>query len=95
MKKLPIDLPLKTMTTKVSVGAYERVRLLAKQHGVRVSDALSACILHMPEDKLAQVLAEQKATLDALPKHVKGLMQVIDKLDDEQKALIQDALNKS
>lgn len=93
MKKLPIDLPVKSMTSKVSVGAQEHLRELAKKYDARISDVLSACILHMPEDRLAQVLAEQKKALEGLPKSVKGLLRNADSLTDEERAMLRDVLS--
>lgn len=92
MKKLPIDLPLRTMTSKVSIGAHERLKQLAAKHGARMSDVLSACLLHMPEEELVRILAEQGRALDALPKSVKGLMRNLDKLDDAEKKMLRDVL---
>lgn len=92
-KKLPIDLPIKSMTTKISVGAHDRLKDLADKHGVRISDVISACILYMPEDKLAQVLADQKIVLDALPKSVKGLLRNVDKMTDEERVMLRGILS--
>lgn len=91
-KKLPIDLPIKSMTTKVSVGAHDRLKELAAKHDARMSDVISACILYMPDAQLAKILAEQKEVLDSLPKAIKGLLRNVDKMTDEERAMIRDIL---
>jgi hypothetical protein len=91
---LPIDLPLRTMTSKVSLGAHERLKKLAGEHGARMSDVLSACLLHMPEAQLAKILAEQKKAIDNLPKSVKGLMRNMDKLSEAEKKMLRDLLGE-
>ncbi len=93
MKRLPIDLSLKTVSTKVSVKAWERAQELKQKHDVRLSDVVSACLLHMPEDILTDIFKEQQAIVDALPRAVKGLLGNIDKLDDAQRAMLRDILS--
>lgn len=90
---LPIDLSMKTMTNKVSVGAYDRLRELAEKHGFKIQDVLSACILHMPEDKLVKVLTEQQKKLDNLPKPMKAMLKNIDKLSEKDRAMLRDMLS--
>lgn len=90
---LPIDLSMKTMTNKVSVGAYDRLRELAEKHGFKIQDVLSACILHMPEDKLVKVLTEQQKKLDTLPKPMKAMLKNIDKLSEKDRAMLRDMLS--
>lgn len=90
---LPIDLSMKTMTNKVSVGAYDRLRELADKHGFKIQDVLSACILHMPEDKLVKVLTEQQKKLDTLPKPMKAMLKNIDKLSEKDRAMLRDMLS--
>ena len=92
MTKLPIDLPLKTMTAKVSIAAHDRLKELADKHDARMSDVLSACLLHMDETYLATILALQKEMIDRLPKAVKGMLRNVDKLSDEDRALLRDIL---
>lgn len=91
--KLLIDLPLRTMTSKVSLDAHARLKALAKKYSARMSDVLSACILHMPEEELARIITEQKRAVDGLPKDVKGLLRNLDKLDDEQKKMLRELLD--
>lgn len=90
--KLLIDLPLQTMTSKVSPDAHARLKMLAKKYSARMSDVLSACLLHMSEKELARILVEQKRAVDGLPKDVKGLLRNMNKLDDEQKKLLRELL---
>lgn len=93
MKKPPIELTVTTMTTKVAPAAQARLRELASKHGARISDVVSACLLFMPEEDLARILAEQKATLDALPKAVRGMVRNLDKLSEEDRAMLRDLLS--
>lgn len=90
---LPIDLPLRTMTSKVSLGAHERLKRLAEKTGARMSDVLSACLLHMPEAELERILAEQKKAVDGLPKSVKGLMRNLDRLSDQEREMLRQLLS--
>ncbi len=92
MKKLPIDLPLKTMTTKISVAAHERLKALAEKYDARISDVLSASLLHIEETKLERILADQKSAVDALPKSVKGVMRNAEKLTAEEREMIRKIL---
>lgn len=91
--KLLIDLPLRTATTKISLGAYERWKKLAEKYGARMSDVISACLLHMPEEELARILVEQKKAVDGLPKAVKGLMRNLDKLSDDERDMLKKLLS--
>ena len=92
MTKLPIDLALKTMTSKVSVGAHERLKDLAAKHDAKIQDVLSACLLHMPEDLLVRILAEQQAVLDKLPKPVRNMLRHADQLTDADRAMLREIL---
>lgn len=88
MNKLHIDLPIKSMTTKVSVGAHTRLKHLAEKHGFLIQDVLSACLLHMPEDELVRILTEHKVALDSLPRAAKAVLKSLDQLsEDERKEL--------
>jgi hypothetical protein len=92
MTKLPIDLPMRTMTAKVSVGAHERLKALAEKHGFLIQDVLSACLLHMPEVQLVELLKTQKERVDALPKAVRGMLRNLEKLSDAERAMLRDIL---
>jgi hypothetical protein len=92
MTKLPIDLSLRTMTAKVSVGAHERLKQLADKHHAKMQDVLSACLLHMDEDRLVEILDAQEAAVDGLPKAVKAMLRNVDKLSDAERALLKDIL---
>lgn len=92
MKRLPIDLPMRTLSTKVSVGAYERVRKLKDETEYRMSDIVSACLLYMPEDKLIAILEEQSKVVDALPKSAKGILRNIESMSDEDRKILRDIL---
>lgn len=92
MKKLPIDLPVKSVTTKVSPEAWERAQQLKDKFGARLSDVLSACLLYMPEEKLKKILQDQNEAVNNLPKSVIGTMRNIDKLSDEEKQMLRDIL---
>jgi hypothetical protein len=86
MTKLQIDLPIKTMTTKVSHGAHARLKHLSEKHGFLIQDVLSACLLHMPEDELVRILTQHKVALDALPKAARAVLKNLDALSDEERA---------
>lgn len=92
MTRLPIDLSLKTMTAKVSVGAHARLRHLSEKHHAKMQDVLSACLLHMEEDKLVEILDAQEAAWDALPRSVQIMLRNVDKLSDDEKKLLKDIL---
>jgi len=89
---LPIDLPLKTVSTKVSVKAWDQAHVFAKEYEVRISDVLSACLLHMPPEKLREILQRQAEVLDSLPKVVRGVMRHAPTLSDDEKKLLREAL---
>jgi len=95
MTKLPIDLPLKTMTTKVSVAAHQRLKALATKHNARMSDVLSACLLHLPEGVLVELLERQKDMVGKLPRVVRGMLTNVDKLSPAVRALLRDILSLS
>jgi hypothetical protein len=90
MKRLPIDLTLKTVTTKVTPKAWDRAQELKDKHNVRLSDIISICLLYMPEDRLAQLIKEQDEAVEKLPKSVRGLLRDWDKLTEDQKAMLKD-----
>lgn len=91
--KLPIDLPIKSMTTKVSVGAQERVKLIATSHGFKLQDVISACLLHMPENDIVRIVEAQQKAVGRLPKAVKGLLRNVDKMTDEEREMLKDILS--
>lgn len=93
MKRLPIDLSLKTVTTKVSTKAWERAQLLKEKHGVRLSDIVSACLLYMPDEELDRIVKEQSEAVEALPKVVRGMLRNLDRLSDEDRAALRDILS--
>lgn len=91
--KLPIDLPIKTMTTKVSVAAQDRLKLIAKSHGFKIQDVLSACLLHMPEDDIVRIVEDQQAIIAKLPKSVRALLKDADNLSDADREMLRDLLS--
>ena len=93
MKRLPIDLSLRTITTKVSVDAWVRAQSLKEKHGVRLSDVVSACLLYMPEAELAKIVEEQSKAVDGLPKEIRGMLRNVDKLSAEDKKILRDILS--
>jgi hypothetical protein len=92
MTKLPIDLPLKTMTAKVSVGAHARMKELSDKHCIKMQDVLSACLLHMPEAQLLSIIETQKERLAAMPPAVRKMLKNIDTLSDADRAMLRDIL---
>jgi cupin superfamily acireductone dioxygenase involved in methionine salvage len=80
MKKLQIDLPIQSMTNKVSVAAHTRLKHLAEKHGFLIQDVLSACLLHMPEDELVRILTEHKEALEEMPAAAKAVLKNLDSL---------------
>lgn len=90
----PIDLELKTVTTKVSVDAWERAQALKAKLGCRLSDVVSACLLFMPEDELEKILNNQSQIVNSLPKNVRGLLGNASKLSAEEKQMIVRILSK-
>lgn len=93
MTDLKLELTLKTVTTKVTPAAWDRVDELAKKMGVRKSDIVSACLLFMPEEELARILAEQAAAVGKMPKFVQGLLRNMDKLGDAERKILRDVLS--
>lgn len=94
MTNLPLELSLKTVSTKVTPAAWDRVGELAARLGVRKSDVVSGCLLFMDEGDLKAKLDEQAAAINALPKAVRGLLRNADKLDAKQRQVIIDALSE-
>lgn len=91
MKALPIDLSLKTVTTKVATNAWERVQELKRQRpGVRLSDLVSVCLLYMPEAELDRILAEQAGKLASLPKPIQALLKNLDTLTAADREMLRD-----
>lgn len=93
MNKLPIDLPLRSVSTKVSVAAWDRAQELKDKLGCRLSDVVSAALLYIDEDKLRAIMTDQQAAIDALPKSVKGLLRNLDKLSDDERRMLRDLLD--
>lgn len=93
MKKLPIDLPLRSVSTKVSVAAWERAQFLKDQLGCRLSDVVSAALLYIDNATLEKVMADQKAAIDALPKPIRTLLKDLDSLSPEDRAALKDLLD--
>jgi hypothetical protein len=85
MKKLPIDLPLRTVTTKVTVGAWKRAQELKAKVGCRLSDVISAAIYLLDEQQLRAIMDQQAAALAELPKPIQSLLKDLDKLSDEDR----------
>ncbi|MGE8141871.1 hypothetical protein ACQKOE_07835 [Novosphingobium sp. NPDC080210] len=92
MKRLPIDLSLKTVTTKVSAAAWDRAQELKAKHDCRLSDIVSACLLYMPEEEIARIIAEQDEAVERLPKPVRALLRNMDKLTEDERAMIRDLM---
>lgn len=92
MNRLPIDLSLKTVTTKVSVPAWDRAQELKDKFDCRLSDIVSACLLYMSEEELEKIMTQQAAAVNALPKSVRGLLRNLDKLSDEERTMLRDLL---
>lgn len=92
MTKLPIDLALKTMTNKVSVDAHARLGLIAKSHGFKKQDVLSACLLHMPEDEIVRICEAQKAMLEKLPKSIQAVLKNADTMTEADRKILRDML---
>lgn len=92
MTRLPIDLSLKTVTTKVSVDAWLRAQTLKAKYTARLSDIVSVCLLHMPEAEIERLLQEQAAAVGKLPKAVRGVLSNMDRLSDDEREMLRDAL---
>lgn len=92
MKRLPIDLSLKTVTTKVSNAAWDRAQELKTKFDCRLSDIVSVCLLYMPEDEIANIIAEHNAAVEKLPKQMRSLLRNIDQLSDDDRAMLRDLL---
>ena len=92
MKRLPIDLSLKTVTTKVSTQAWDRAQMLKQRHGCRLSDIVSVALLYIDDAQLSEILEEQNKAIEALPKSVRGLMSNLDKLTDVEREMLRELL---
>lgn len=93
MSDLPVELALKTVSTKVAPSAWERVDQIASKLGCRKSDVVSIALLFMDEDAIRAKLEEQARALNALPKAVRGLLRHMDKLDADQRKMVIAALS--
>jgi hypothetical protein len=93
MTNIPLELALKTVSTKVTPAAWERAQALKDKTGKRLSDVVSACLLYMPEDKLIEILEQQDKAVAALPRSVRGMMRDADKLSDDEKKMLIDMLS--
>lgn len=80
------------MTAKVDPAAQARLKELAARHGARVQDVLSACLLFMPEDLLAERLKERAEQIEALPKPMRQLLKDLDKLSPADREALKDIL---
>jgi hypothetical protein len=60
VKKLPIDLKLRTVTTRVSVAAWDRAQSLKKELGCSLQDVLSAALLYIELATLKRVMQSQR-----------------------------------
>lgn len=88
MKKLPIDLKLRTISTRVSVAAWDRAHSLKKELGCSLQDVLSAALLYIELATLQRVMKSQRAALEALPASVKAILKDLDQLSvEDRKAL--------
>lgn len=88
MKKLPIDLKLRTVTTRVSVAAWDRAQALKKEFGCSLQDVLSAALLYIDADQLRRIMNSQAAALAELPPSVRALLKDLDQLSAaDRKAL--------
>lgn len=94
MKKLPIDLPLRTVTTKVTVGAWKRAQDLKVAVGCRLSDVISAAIYMLDEQKLRAVIEQQERAMSELPKPTLALLKNIDQLSEADRKTLRDLLNE-
>jgi len=93
MNPLPIDLVLKTVTTKVSAKSWERAKALQEKYEMRLSDILSVALNELDEGKLASVKAEQDAALSKLSKPARNLLKDLDKITDDERAWLRDQLS--
>jgi hypothetical protein len=88
VKKLPIDLKLRTVTTRVSVAAWDRAQSLKKELGCSLQDVLSAALLYIELATLKRVMQSQRAALEELPASVKAILKDLDQLSAaDRKAL--------
>jgi hypothetical protein len=94
MKKLQIDLALRTVTTKVSVGAWDHAQKLKDQVGCRLSDVVSAAILLLTRERLEAIMNLQNKALADLPKPVQQLLKNIDQLSDADRKALRDLLDQ-
>lgn len=94
MKKLPIDLSLRTVTTKVSTGAWEHAQRLKRAVGCRVSDVVSAALLTLDEARLRKIMESQDAALAELPKPIQALLKDLDQLSEADRKTIRTLLEE-
>jgi hypothetical protein len=93
MKNLPIDLPVKAVTVRMSVGARDRVKLIAASHGFSQQDVISACLLHMPEDAIVKIIEQQRCELDSMTKITQDMLRALSDMSDEERARLRDILS--
>ena len=94
MNQLPIPLRLKTVTTKVSADSWSDIQALAKEHGFRISDVLAACIVLAEESEIVALLEKQRAVIKRIPKPLLGIMRNQEKLSDEDREMLIQALQR-
>lgn len=91
----PIKPVYKAFNGKASVAGLERLSRIAVQTGFLKQDIISACLQFMPEDKLIEILVEQKRVVENQGKDVDGIVRRFDKLSDDQKRILLDRLTIS
>lgn len=94
MRKLPIDLALRTVTTKVSVGAWDHAQDLKRQVDCRLSDVVSAALLALTPDKLRAIMSLQTKALAELPKPIQVLLKNLDQLSEADRKTLRDLLEE-
>jgi len=88
----PIDLTVTTMTVKVSCGAQERLRKIAKDNNLNIQDVVSVCLLHMPEREIVRIAEQQKAALEQLSPEARAMLRKMNKLSEGERALLRGIL---
>jgi hypothetical protein len=94
VKKLPIDLKLRTISTRVSVAAWDRAHALKKELGTSLQDVLSAALLYIDVKTLKRVMENQRAALEELPPSVKAILKDLDQLSAEDRKALRDLLEE-
>lgn len=90
---LPIDLPTKTLSAKVSVNALKRLKRIASEHKLKIQDVISVCLLHMPEDEIVRIVSEQEASLESLKPEVRSILRKVDGMSDEDRRTLREILS--